>query len=195
MQSCTGSAPGEKAHRQSPAVLDICKCPPVKSASARNRPDLLLPELDRCCRSLLGEPRLDQDRSDSLFLVLLLVLKARLCLPEDAELTDGLRFLALPLLRDLPLGLPLGLPLVGDARGMQLLDLCLLWLFTLESELPLMGEAEFGNMPWFPGAPLLLPVCNICRLVVNESKLDGNVLYWVERLPSWRALKAPTAWP
>lgn len=169
---------------------DNHKCPPVKSVSARNRPVLLLPELDRCCRSLLGDPGLGQDRSDPLFLVLLLVIKARLCLVGDAELTDGLRLLPLPLLRDLPLGLPL----VGDARGMQLLDLRLLLSFSLESDLLLLGEAASG-IPCFPGAPLLLPVCNICCLMINESKLDGNVLYWVERLLSWRALKAPMAWP
>ena len=154
-------------------MLDNCNCPPVKSVCARNRPDLLLPELDRCCRSLSGDPRLGQDRSDPLFLVLLLVLKARLCLVEDAELTDGLRFLALPLLRDLPLGLPLA----GDARGIQLLDLCLLWFFSLESDLLLLGEADLGNVSCFPGAPLLLPVCSICCLMFKESKLDGNVLY------------------
>jgi hypothetical protein len=109
--------------------------------------------------------------------VLLPVLEPGLRLLDDAELTDGLRFLAFPLLRDLPLGLPLGLPLAGDARGMLLLDLCLLRFFSLESDLPLLGEADFGNIPCFPGAPLLLPVCNICCLVVKESKLDGNVLY------------------
>ena len=172
-------------------MLDNHKCPPVKSVSARNRPILLLPELDRCCQSLLGDPRLDKDRSDPLSLVLLPVLEPRLRLLDDAELTDGLRFLALPLLRDLPLGLALA----GDARGMLLLDLCLLRLFTLESDLLFLGEADLGNMPCFPGAPLLLPVCNMCCLVVNESKLDGNVLYWVERLLSWRALNAPMAWP
>ena len=125
----------------------------------------------------MGDPGLDQDRSDSLFQVLLLVFKARLGLLDDAELTDGLRLLPLPLLRDLPLGLRLGLPLAGDARGIKLLDLCLLLSFSLEWDLLLLGEADFGNIPCFPGAPLLLSVCNMCRLVVKESKLDGNVLY------------------
>lgn len=165
--------------------------PSVKSVSARIRPVLLLPELDRCCRSLLGDPGIGQDRPTSLFLVLLLVRKACLCLLGDAELNDRLRFLALPLLRDLERGLPLA----GDVSRMRLLELCLLRLFILASNLLLLGEADCGKTPCFPGAPLLLPVCNICRLVVNESKLDGNVLYWVERLLSWHALNAPMAWP
>ncbi|KAA6424641.1 MAG: hypothetical protein FRX49_05309 [Trebouxia sp. A1-2] len=101
-----------------------------------------------------------------------------LCLLGDAELTDGLRFLILLLLHDLERGLPL----VGDARGMQLLDLCLLLLFNLESDLLLLGEAAFGLKTRFPGAPLLLPVCNICRRLVNESKNDGNMLSWGSEL-------------
>jgi hypothetical protein len=172
-------------------VLNNRKYLPVKSLSARNRPTLLLPLLDRCCRSLLGDSVLGQDKPTLLFLVLLLVLKACLCLLGDAELTVGLRFLALLPLHDLERGLPLE----GDARGMQLLDLCLLLSFNLESDLPLLGEADFGNVTRFSGAPLLFPACNICCLLPNESKLDGNMLYWVKRLLSCRALSAPMAWP
>ncbi len=78
---------------------------------------------------------------------------------------------------------------------MQLLDLCLLRLFSLESGLPLLRDANFGSITCLPGAPLLLPAWISCCLLVKESKLDGNVLYWVERLLSWRDLNAPMVWP